>query len=161
MMKQILNLCESFYSNLYSSHMNTNDTYVDDMFFDKNNAKVLNPDEHISCKGLLFKEECLQALKNTETNKAPGSDGTPAEFYKVFWNDLSDFLVNSINLAYQTGQFSVTQRHRIIKLIPKKDAEPYCIKNFIKTNNPYELRVQNSNQSYCKQTKKSSAEPCR
>ena len=128
--KEILNQCESFYRNLYSSHMNINDTYVNDMFFDENNTKVLNPDEQISCEGLLTKEECLQALKSTETNKTPGSDGIPAEFYKVFWNDLSDLLVNSINFAYQTGQFSVTQRRGIIKLIPKKDAEPYFIKNW-------------------------------
>ena len=68
------------------------------------------------CEGLLTKDECLQALKNTEANKTPGSDGIPAEFYKVFWNDLSDLLVNSINFAYQTGQFSVTQRCGLIKL---------------------------------------------
>ena len=30
----------------------------------------------------------------------------------------------------QTGQLSVTQRRGIIKLIPKKDAEPYFIKNW-------------------------------
>jgi len=89
--------------------MNTNDTYVNDMFFDENNTKVLNPDKQMSCEGLLTKEECLQALKNTETNKTPGSDRIPAEFYKVFWNNLLDFLVNSINFAYQTGQLSVTQ----------------------------------------------------
>ena len=110
--------------------MNINDTYGDDMFFDKNNTKILNPDEQMSCEGLLTKAECLQALKNTEANKTPGSDGIPAEFYKVFWNDLSDLLVNSINFAYQTGQFSVTQRRGIIKLIPKKDTVPYFIKNW-------------------------------
>ena len=81
-------------------------------------------------RSLLSKEKCLQALKNTETNKTPGSDRIPAELYKVFWNDLSDFLVNSINFAYQTGQLSVTQRRGIIKLIPKKDAEPYFTKNW-------------------------------
>lgn len=128
--KEILNQCESFYKTLYSSQMNINDTYGDDMFFDKNNTKILNPDEQMSCEGLLTKAECLQALKNTEANKTPGSDGIPAEFYKVFWNDLSDLLVNSINFAYQTGQFSVTQRRGIIKLIPKKDTVPYFIKNW-------------------------------
>ena len=128
--KEILNQCESFYKTLYSSQMNINDTYGDDMFFDKNNTKILNPDEQMSCEGLLTKAECLQALKNTEANKTPGSDGIPAEFYKVFWNDLSDLLVNSINFAYRTGQFSVTQRRGIIKLIPKKDTVPYFIKNW-------------------------------
>ena len=65
-----------------------------------------------------------------ECNKTPGSDGLPAEFYKVFWNDISDLFLNSINYAYRSGQLSVTQRRGIIKLIPKKDAEPNLIKNW-------------------------------
>ena len=65
-----------------------------------------------------------------EPEKTPGSDGIPAEFYKVFWNDISEHLVTSINHAYQKKQFLVTQRRGIIKLIPKKDAEPYLIKNW-------------------------------
>ena len=65
-----------------------------------------------------------------ECNKTPGSDGLPAEFYKVSWNDIADFFLKSINQAYHAGQLSVTQRRGIIKLIPKKDAEPYLIKNW-------------------------------
>ena len=65
-----------------------------------------------------------------ECNKTPGSDGLPAEFYKVFWNDISDLFLNSINYAYRSSQLSVTQRRGIIKLIPKKDAEPDLIKNW-------------------------------
>ena len=65
-----------------------------------------------------------------ECNKTPGSDGLPAEFYKVFWNDIAEFFLKSINQGYRTGQLSVTQRRGIIKLIPKKDAEPYLIKNW-------------------------------
>ena len=74
--------------------------------------------------------ECLQALKTMEPNKTPVSDGLPAEFYKFFWADVSDYLVNSLNHAYGSGQLSVTQRRGIIKLIPKKDAEPFLIKNW-------------------------------
>ena len=65
-----------------------------------------------------------------EPDKTPGTDGLPADFYKVFWNDISDYLVNSINYAFGKGQLSVTQRRGIIKLIPKKDAEPDLIKNW-------------------------------
>ena len=65
-----------------------------------------------------------------ECNKSPGSDRLPAEVYKVFWNDIADLFLKSLNYAHQTGQPSVTQRRGIIKLIPKKDAEPYLIKNW-------------------------------
>ena len=35
--------------------------------------------------------ECLNALKTMETNKSPGSDGFPGEFYKVLWSDIAPF----------------------------------------------------------------------
>ena len=92
--------------------------------------KKLNLTEQESCEGLLTKGECLNALKNMACNKTPGSDGLPAEFYKVFWNDIADFFLKSINQAYHAGQLSVTQRRGIIKLIPKKYAEPYLVKNW-------------------------------
>ena len=57
-----------------------------------------------------------------DSNKKPGSDGLPAEFYKIFWNDIPDFLLGSINYAYETGQLSVSQKSGIVNLIPKKDA---------------------------------------
>ena len=63
-------------------------------------------------------------------NKTPGSDGLPVEFYKVFWSDISDHLLNALNYAYYKGQLSVKQKRGVIKLIPKKDAEPYYVKNW-------------------------------
>jgi len=61
-----------------------------------------------------------------ESGKSPGTDGLPAEFYKVFWKDVSTFLVSSLNRSYQKGNLAITQRRGIIFLIPKKDKA--CIK---------------------------------
>jgi len=65
-----------------------------------------------------------------DSDKTPVTDGLPAEFYKVFWKDISALLISSFNYAFETGYLSVTQRRAIIKLIPKKDAELYFIKNW-------------------------------
>jgi len=65
-----------------------------------------------------------------EPDKTPGTDGLPADLCKVFWNDISDCLVNSINYAFGKGQLSVTQRRGIIQPKPQKDAEPELIKNW-------------------------------
>ena len=40
------------------------------------------------------------------------------------------YLFNSLNYAYQKGQLSVSQKRGVIKLIPKKDTEPYYVKNW-------------------------------
>ena len=127
--KEILHQCENFYRDLYKSRISEQQSEPSNFnFFEDTNT--LNADEKESCEGLLTNAECLDALKSMEPEKTPGSDGIPAEFYKVFWNDISEHLVTSINHAYQKEQFSVTQRRGIIKLIPKKDAEPSLIKNW-------------------------------
>ena len=64
-----------------------------------------------------------------ESDKTPGTDGLPAEFYKVFWKDIS-FLISALNYAFDSGCLSATQRRGVTKLIPKKDAELYFIKNW-------------------------------
>ena len=64
------------------------------------------------------------------SEKNPGSDGPPCEFYKVFWNDLAEILLNALNFSFETGQLSIAQRHGIVKLIPKTDAELILIKNW-------------------------------
>jgi len=72
--------------------------------------------------------ECAEAMKSKDSGKTPGSDGLPAEFYKVFWKDISSLLISALNRTLESGCLSITQRCGIIKLIPKKDAELYFIK---------------------------------
>ena len=127
--KEILHQCENFYRDLYKSRISKQQSEPSSFnFFEDTN--ISNADEKESCEGLLTNSECLQALQSMEPEKTLGSDGIPAEFYKIFWDDISEHLVTSINHAYQKEQFSVTQRRGIIKLIPKKDTEPYLIKNW-------------------------------
>ena len=65
-----------------------------------------------------------------DSNKTPGTDGLPAKFYKTFWKDISTLLVLALNYAFESGCLSITQRRGVIKLIPKKDAKLYYIKNW-------------------------------
>ena len=100
-------------------------------FFPEREHESAFPDhEQTGCEGALTEKECLEVLKDMGTEKIPGTYGLTAEFYKVFWNDISAILIRAPNYAYETGQLSVTQRRGNIKLIPKKDAEPYFIKNW-------------------------------
>ena len=128
--KEILSECETFYRDIYSSKADCDNSRINDLFFGNNSSKSLNLEEKEKCEGMLTKTECLQALKSTKSGKTPGSDGLPIEFYKVYWNEISDCLLNTINYAYTEGKFSISQRRGIIKLIPKKDAEPYFVKNW-------------------------------
>ena len=56
-----------------------------------------------------------------KNNKSPGSDGLTTEFFKIFWNDIKVFYLDSINLSYETGQLTELQKQGFITLIPKQD----------------------------------------
>jgi len=78
--KEIINVCEHFYKDLYSS--NSNIFEEPDFFFPHENPKTLDSDQQSLCEGKLTKAECLEALKSMDSDKSPGSDGFPADFIK-------------------------------------------------------------------------------
>ena len=75
-------------------------------------------------------KECLEVLQLMESGISPVTDGLPAEFYKVFWNDISTYPVRSLNRSYQKGKLAITQTRGIISLIPKKDKALDELKNW-------------------------------
>ena len=89
------------------------------MFFPDGNILILNElneQEQKHCEGLLTASECLESLKSMESNKSPGSDGLPAKFYKVFWNDINQYLLNALNCEYTKGLLLITQEKGLITL---------------------------------------------
>jgi len=129
--KEILSECETFYRDIYSSKADRDNSRINDLFFGDASPKSFNLEEKEKCEGMLTKAECLQALKSMKSGKTPGSDGLPVEFYSVFWNEISDCLLNTVNFSYTEGKFSISQRRGIIKLIPKKmQIQPYFVKNW-------------------------------
>ena len=54
-------------------------------------------------------------------DKSPGTDGIPCEFYKVFWKDVAEILINSFNYSYEIGKLSVSQRNSVIKYTKAKN----------------------------------------
>jgi len=72
-------------------------------FLSEVNSTSLSHEEQILCEGSLTQTECFEALKKMEYDKTPGTDGLPAEFYKVFWKDISSFLISPLNYAFDSG----------------------------------------------------------
>ena len=71
-----------------STTTQTGDLHVhayDDLLFQKGSVPVLDELDQKLCKGPLTEAECFESLKSMESNKSPGTDGLPVEFYKVFW----------------------------------------------------------------------------
>ena len=81
--KKILTECVVCYKNLYSSKGNTYNQDGTTVFFEGGDERAIDEHELTSCEGVLTEKECLEALRDMESEKTPGTDGLPAEFYKV------------------------------------------------------------------------------
>ena len=88
------------------------------------NLRPLLSNQTESMSGPVTKQECLTALLKMSNNKSPGLDGFSVEFYKCFWNDLNDLLLQSDQFSYDAGVLTDTQREGIIILMPKRNKDP-------------------------------------
>ena len=86
-------------------------------------------DEQALCEGLIIETEVLNALKDFSANKTPGTDGLSVEFLKYFWPELKNSIVDSFNHAFHKGSLSISQRRKIITLIPKKNKDKTILEN--------------------------------
>ena len=126
---EILKEEKKFYESLYRSTKINPNSFKNSPFFNSENVTTLSEEEKKSCEGLINEEECINALKDFDNNKTPGTDGLPAEFYRFFWPDICHDLLASYNFAFQHGMLSISQRRGIISLIPKKSNDKTLLEN--------------------------------
>ena len=126
--KPILKYAKEFYENLYSKDENIEE--CDNSPFFLNEVKTVTDNNETEQSGHLSEYECGIALKEMKNNKSPGSDGITAEFYKIFWNDIKQYLVNSLNYSFEHGSLTELQKQGIISLLPKKDKDTLSINNW-------------------------------
>ena len=55
-----------------------------------------------------------------KSNKSPGEDGLPIEFYRTFWNEIGGFLVSVYNDCFDNNILPLSMRRSIISLIHNK-----------------------------------------
>jgi exonuclease III len=122
-----------FYKTLYSEKLNKNDpSYTENLeqFLENNETKKLNETQKEFCDKPILQDEILKSIKKLSNCKTPGSDGLPAEWYKLFWSDIKDILTESIQYSFEKGELSVEQKRGIITLIPKKSKNRLHLKNW-------------------------------
>ena len=128
---------EKFYSKMYTSKINGNNTSDDSQhnnnthkFIEGLNIPQLNVEEQESLEKDLTFEELKDALTSFADNKSPGEDGFTKEFYEAFFDLLWKDLLNSYNDAFKKGSLSVSQKRGTITLIPKADENLSDLKNW-------------------------------
>lgn len=72
-------------------------------------------------EGAITETECSKILSDFKLNETPGSDGFQVEFYKLFWPEIKDLVLESISYSVVKNRMSNDQRKGFITLVPKKD----------------------------------------
>ena len=127
---EILKELHTFYDSLYSSHYTQTSDQAACSFLDQIDIPRLSEQSKETLNQPVTKSELLQNLKSMSHNKSPGLDGLPAEFYIVFFHDIADLLIASLNFSFEQGILSPSQRNGVVTLLPKKDRDPNFVKNY-------------------------------
>ncbi len=101
-----------------------------DCDFFKANFPKLSKAENILCDKVLSIEEIGKGLRELPNNKAPGTDGFTADFYKFFWKDIKSYVYDSFISSLKKGILSIEQRRAILTLLPKGDKDIRFLKNW-------------------------------
>ena len=127
---EILKEIRTFYKDLYSNkdHLLAFPDIIelgDSLKLPKLTAKK---SQHM--EGALTLSELSNSLMKMKNNKSPGSDGFPADFFKVFWSRLKYFVLRSLNEAFSKKELSVTMRQVILTCLPKGSKPRHLLKNW-------------------------------
>ena len=104
----ILKEQERFYRELYKSRINRVLIIREKIssFSNDLNMPQLSEEQKNSCERLISLEECSKLLDSFQSNKSPGNDGMPAEFYRKFWPLVREDFIRYANECFEKGEMS-------------------------------------------------------
>ena len=105
---------DSYFTKLYTSKIAPDLDYVK-----KGELPQLGSEQKEMLDAPVTLEELGQALKDLKSNKAPGADGIPVEFWKFFWGKLKHFFLDLVQEVIEKGKLHLSARRGILSLIEK------------------------------------------
>ena len=106
-----------FYSHLYRSEYSEDEEAFNS--FCSGLPKV-SGETNKELEALLTSEEVYAALQSMQGGRAPGIDGLPPEFFKVFWSELNEDLLEVFNESFKDSCLPQSSRRAVLTLLPKK-----------------------------------------
>ena len=128
---EILQEQVGFYADLYSCKCKEDSyTELQKLFLNNRSIPKLDMEAKQLCNEPLSLLEISNALKEMALDKSPGPDGPTTNFYKCFWDDLKQPLLDSYLFAFKHSELADGQRRGILNLIPKRDKDLRYLKSW-------------------------------
>ena len=89
----------------------------------------LTSEQHNACDLPLSESELKQAVFGMRSSSSPGPDGFTAPFYKVFWLEIKNLLLQAIREIERDESMPPEMHASITILIPKKGKDPKKVEN--------------------------------
>lgn len=119
----------NFYKTLYTSHSsNENISSFFEYIMDK--IPVIDKKFKDLAESEISINELNDAIKQMADGRSPGPDGITVEFYKYFWNDISELLLETFKDCIDKQLLSPTMKRGIISLLPKPNKDILLIDNW-------------------------------
>ena len=111
--KDIIKVFENFYKDLYTSHDGDDDICRQILC----NVNPLSEED----SGFTIKKDMLKfVISSMKNNKTPGMDGLTAEFYKTFFEDLCDILIEVYTEINTDNTIPKSMTRAVTVVLPKK-----------------------------------------
>ena len=123
--KGILKELEKYYQKLYTSAGQCDLSYVEEQNFPK-----ISEADRIRLDADITMDEISKAIKDLKSDKCPGTDALPANFYKMFHGKLKQFWFDLYTEIVNDGIMHLSARRAIISLLEKSDRNPLKIKSW-------------------------------
>ena len=147
---------EIFYKELYRTRLDEDKikNIEETNFTRKENIPQLSEAEKLICEDFLNMTDIGKALKELPNNKSPGCDGFTTNFYKFFWVDIKEILLDSYTYSFEHGLLTQEQRRGILNILPKKGKDLRYLANW-RPSKSINHRLQDTDQSISNEITKS------
>ena len=118
---EIQRIMRDYFKQLYANKMDNPEEM--DKFLEKHNLVRLNQEEIENTKRPITSTEIETVIKNLPTNRSPGPDGFPSQFYQIFRKELKPILLKLFQNRAEGGTLPNSFYEATITLIPNPDKD--------------------------------------